>query len=149
MHFYNADTWNSAHGWKNLSKIQLFTHFLPIITFFTHFLSCKPLGTHFFGFLEIFWAENDCFYQFLLLSTHQSPEISAKTMKKWCSPPPLLGNGQFFSIGQSFFHWLISDVFVCLYGSISPQNKSGFGILDQGFAWAWRLVFTLNLIVKR
>ena len=61
-------------------------------------------------------------------------------MRKSHPPPPHLVNGHFFTGGLRNLNGLLSNEFLSLYKCIPQPNDTWFGILDQSFAPAQRLV---------
>ena len=61
-------------------------------------------------------------------------------MRKSHPPPPHLVNGHFFTGGLWYLNGLLSNEFLSLYKCIPQPNDTWFGILDQSFAPAQRLV---------
>ena len=63
-------------------------------------------------------------------------------MRKIHPPPPHLVNGHFFTGGLWYLNGLLSNEFLSLYKCIPQPNDTWFGILDQSFAPAQRLMDT-------
>ena len=61
-------------------------------------------------------------------------------MRKSHPPPSHLVNGHFFTGGLWYLNGLLSNEFLSLYKCIPQPNDAWFGILDQSFAPAQRLV---------
>ena len=66
-------------------------------------------------------------------------------MRKSHPPPPYLVNGHFFTGGLWYLNGLLSNEFLSLYKCIPQPNDAWFGILDQSFAPAQRLIHTCGL----